>query len=287
MSLKKLKSINYINVVAFSEQTNTTEMSSTTVVINGAEIPVEYPSNTNGPARLEAIMNAPKVKDWFKRVSPELLISKVTITGDTTFGKNVLFVHLNMTCIDRASGKSLAGIVFLRGSAVTCLVLIRDKSTGKLYYAKVKQPRVPVGKWIWELPAGMFELRADGEGKMAKTQMIVELKEELGIEIDTTGVKTDDPTQQFNYMEKLGVFYPSPGGCDEEITTYWFQVEMTTEEIAALHGKSIANDAGHCTEIIQVGIEELTVGNLVALGDAKAMCTLVQLVNKYPGFVPL
>lgn len=287
MSLKKLKSNIYINVVAFSEQTNTTEMSSTTVVINGAEIPVEYPSNTNGPARLEAIMNAPKVKDWFKRVSPELLISKVTITGDTTFGKNVLFVHLNMTCIDRASGKSLAGIVFLRGSAVTCLVLIRDKSTGKLYYAKVKQPRVPVGKWIWELPAGMFELRADGEGKMAKTQMIVELKEELGIEIDTTGVKTADPTQQFNYMEKLGVFYPSPGGCDEEITTYWFQVEMTTEEIAALHGKSIANDAGHCTEIIQVGIEELTVGNLVALGDAKAMCTLVQLVNKYPGFVPL
>jgi len=280
-----LKWISYTIVEVFYEQT-LQKMSSTTVVINGAEVPVEYPSNTNGPARLEAIMNAPKVKDWFKRVSPDLLISKVTITGDTTFGKNVLFVHLNMTCIDRASGKSLAGIVFLRGSAVTCLVLIRDKATGKLYYAKVKQPRVPVGKWIWELPAGMFELRADGEGKMAQTQMIVELKEELGIEIDTTGVKTADPTQQFNYMEKLGVFYPSPGGCDEEITTYWFQVEMTTEEIAALHGKSIANDAGHCTEIIQVGIEELTVGNLAALGDAKAMCSLVQLVAKYPGFVP-
>lgn len=230
-------------------------------------------------------MNAPKVQDWFKRVSPELLISKVTITGDTTFGKNVLFVHLNITCIDRASGKSLAGIVFLRGSAVTCLVLIRDKTTGKLYYAKVNQPRVPVGKWIWESPAGMFELNADGQGKMAKNQMIVELNEELGIEIDTTGVKTDDPTKQFNYMEKLGVFYPSPGGCDEEITTYWFQVEMTTEEIAALHGKSIANDAGHCTEIIRVGIEELTLSNVVATGDAKVICTLAHLMNKYPGFV--
>ena len=78
-------------------------------------------------------MNAPKVKNWFKRVSPDILISKVTITGDTTFGKNVLFVHLNVTCTDRASGKSLAGIVFIRGTSVTCLVLIRDKATGKLF----------------------------------------------------------------------------------------------------------------------------------------------------------
>lgn len=262
-------------------------MSTTTVVINGAEIPVEYPNNTNGPARLEAIMNAPKVKNWFKRVSPDILISKVTITGDTTFGKNVLFVHLNVTCTDRASGKSLAGIVFIRGTSVTCLVLIRDKSTGKLYYAKVKQPRVPVGKWIWELPAGMFELRPDGEGKMAETQMIVELREELGISVDTTGVKTADPTQQFKYMEKLGESFPSAGGCDEDMISYWFQVEMTTEEIATLHGKSIANDAGHCTEIIQVGIEEFTLSNIVRTGDAKAMCSLVQLAAKYPGFVPM
>lgn len=259
---------------------------SLTVTINGNEIPIEYPTNTKGISHLEFILKTPKVDDWFADISPEIVVSKVTILTDVTFGKNMLFLLMNVTCTDRRSGKSLAGIVFLRGNAVTCLILIREKETGKLYFAKVKQPRVAGRKWLWELCAGMFEVKEDGTGKMCESQMTTEIREELGIEVVTTGVKTADPTQQFNYMEKLGEYDPSPGATGETIITYWYMVEMTTEEITALHGKNIANDAGNCTEIIQVGIEEFNMRNIIAMNDSKAMCTTLQLASLYNGFVP-
>ena len=35
-------------------------------------------------------------------------------------------------------------------------------------------------------------------------------------------------------IEKLGEYDPSPGATGETIITYWYMVEMTTEEIKAV-----------------------------------------------------
>jgi len=255
------------------------------IEINGLLIPVLYPTNSNGREHVTFILQEPKVQAYFATISPDIVIKKITIMSDYMFGKRLGFLFMDLDCYDRASGKKLAGAVFLRGDSVACLVLIKNKKTGGLYFAKVKQPRVPKGKWIYEIPAGMFE-KKNGVGKMAG-QMAIELREELGIEVESTGIKTDDPSCQFKYMEELGKFDPSPGATVESITTYWYMVEMTTDEIASLHGRIIANEESNSTEIIKVELDVFSLRKIIETEDAKAMCATLQLMNKYPGFVPL
>jgi len=253
--------------------------------INGVSVPVEYPTSVKGPDHITFLLHEPKVEEYFTTIHPDILVKKVTILSEFMFGKRLGFLFMDLDCYDRASGKKLAGVVFLRGDSVACLILIKNKETGKLYFAKVIQPRVPCGKSIAEICAGMVD------EKTGKIQIIgvmaTEIEEELGIKVQTTGVKRFVPEIQFNYLEKLGVFIPSGGGTRENITTYWYQVEMTTSEIQLLHGKIIANEASNSTELIKVEVDEFTLENIAATNDAKAMCATVQLMVKYPGFVPL
>ena len=252
------------------------------ITLDGEAIPVEYPTNTKSDEHVLFILNEPKVVEYFTTLSPDIVASKITILSDFMFGKRLGFLLMNIDCIDRASGKKLAGVVFLRGDSVACLILIKNKETGKLYFAKVIQPRVPCGKSITEICAGMMD---DKIGKMLGV-MISEVEEELGIRVETTGSKTTDPALQFNYMEKLGQFTPSGGATCENITNFWYMAEMTSSEITALHGKEIANDAGQSTELIRVELQEFNMRNIVATEDAKAMCATLQLMSLYPWFVP-
>lgn len=78
------------------------------------------------------------------------------------------------------------------------MVIVNDK-----YLLLTKQFRVPVGKWLEETPAGMIDEEGHFVGVAAK-----ELKEETGLLIEEKD------------LLKLGSFYPSPGGSDEEILTF-------------------------------------------------------------------
>ncbi len=74
------------------------------------------------------------------------------------------------------------GIVFMRGGAVSVLVVLRCE--GRRYVVLCRQPRVPVGNTAFpEIPAGML----DGSGKFAGVAA-KELQEETGIEIGESQV---------------------------------------------------------------------------------------------------
>jgi ADP-ribose pyrophosphatase len=79
------------------------------------------------------------------------------------------------------------------------VVLVPQPSAGKLIL--IRQYRYVIGRSIWELPAGSLEV---GEPPARAARR--ECEEEIGWR----------PTR----IERLGVFYPSPGFCDERMIFY-------------------------------------------------------------------
>ena len=268
--------------------TTTTASASTTtttwaMTINGVTVPVEYPQNSQKQS-IEFILAAPKVKAYFAKINPKhILVSKVTIFHHFMFGPHLGFVFMNLSCTDKLTGKPLPGVVFLRGDAVACLTLVQNIETGEISMILLKQSRVPAGFKILEINAGMVDEKL-GQERLVMTK---EAQEETGIVIESTGVKTDDPRNQFKFLEKLGKAGMSKGGCDEDITFFWYMVQMTSEEIKAMNGKHIVNEEGETAEIIELEMKKFTLANALSTGDAKAMCAAAFLMEKYPGFVPL
>jgi 8-oxo-dGTP pyrophosphatase MutT (NUDIX family) len=254
----------------------------TTVSINGVYVPVEYANNSK--ETIEQILKEPKVVDYFSNINPDdIVVKKVTILSHFMFGPRVVgFVFMNLDCEDKCSGKKLAGVVFLRGDAVACLILIKEKETGRLYFVQVIQPRVPCGKRIAEICAGMV----DAEITKIMGVMVKEIEEETGIKVESTGVKKfDDPKNQFNYLEKLGEVIPSGGGTQEKITLYWYMVEMSREEIQLLHGSE--HGEANTNEMITVEVHEFTMANILDTKDAKAISASMYLMWLHPEMAPM
>lgn len=80
--------------------------------------------------------------------------------------------------------------------------------TGDGQVILVRQYRVPLGRWAWELPAGSLK-----PGEDAATAARRECHEEIGL---VPGI-----------LEVLGAFYPTPGYCDEEM--HFFRVSELRE----------------------------------------------------------
>ena len=256
---------------------------SATMTINGVEVPVEYPQNSQKQS-IEFILAAPKVKDYFSNINPKhIVVSKVTIFHHFMFGPHVGFVFMNVVSTDKSTGKGLPGVVFLRGDAVACLTLVQNVETKEMLMVLLEQSRVPAGCRRIEINAGMVDEKL-GQERLVMTK---EAQEETGIVIESTGVKMDDPWKQFKFLEKLGKTAMSPGGCDENITFFWYMVQMTSEEIKAMNGKHIVNEEGESAEIITLVMKDFTLSNALKTGDSKAMCAVAFLMEKYPGFVPL
>jgi ADP-sugar diphosphatase len=70
------------------------------------------------------------------------------------FGPRVGFIKFRADVVNEVGG-FLPGIVFMRGGAVTMLVILQCE--GEDYSIITLQPRVPAGKFLFpELPAGIF-----------------------------------------------------------------------------------------------------------------------------------
>ncbi|MDH5423738.1 MAG: NUDIX domain-containing protein [Gammaproteobacteria bacterium] len=103
-----------------------------------------------------------------------------------------------------------------RGHAVA--VLLFDPLKDRLVL--IEQFRIgakadPNGPWLVELVAGMIE-----DGEQAEEVVSRECKEEAGVEV--------------NDVRELFTYYSSPGGCSEQITLYYAEVDSTTA--GGIHG---------------------------------------------------
>ncbi|XLR23582.1 hypothetical protein S83_051482, partial [Arachis hypogaea] len=141
-------------------------------------------------------------KQWLHNLQSEigiladgtLALRQVLIQGVDMFGKRIGFLKFKADIY-----KPVPSIVFVRGLAVTVLILL--ESEGETYAVLTEQARVPTGRIILELPAGMLD---DDKGDFVGTAV---LEEETGIKF-----KLEDIVDLTAFLDSsTGCrFFPSP-----------------------------------------------------------------------------
>ncbi|KAA8522316.1 hypothetical protein F0562_012989 [Nyssa sinensis] len=177
-------------------------------------------------------------KQWLKNLQTEtgilangaMSLKQVLIQGVDMFGNRVGFLKFKADVIDKETGKKVPGIVFARGPAVAVLILL--ESEGKTYAVLTEQVRVPIGRLILELPAGMLD---DDKGDFVGTA-VREVEEEIGINLNV-----EDMVNLTAFLDpSTGCrVFPSAGGCDEEISLFLYRGHVGKETITQLQGKEM------------------------------------------------
>ncbi|KAL8171003.1 hypothetical protein V2J09_022807 [Rumex salicifolius] len=155
-------------------------------------------------------------------------LEKVLIQGVDYFGKHVGFLKFKADVVDKGTGKKLPGIVFARGPAVAILILLECE--GETYAVLTEQARVATGRLVLELPAGMLDDdQRDFVGTAAR-----EVEEETGIQLNVA-----DMIELTAFLDPStgGRVFPSPGGCDEEMSIFLCKKHISKEVIEQLQGK--------------------------------------------------
>ncbi|GJN01058.1 hypothetical protein PR202_ga18293 [Eleusine coracana subsp. coracana] len=190
------------------------------------------------------------------------LVVPCPVQGVDMFGKRVGFLKFKADVVDEETKTKVPGIVFARGPAVAVLILLESK--GQTYAVLTEQVRVPVGKFILELPAGMLD---DEKGDFVGTA-VREVEEETGIKlnledmVDLTALLDPSTGQRM---------FPSPGGCDEEISLFLYRGSVDEETIGALQGKETGlRDHGELIKLRVVPYSQLW----RSTADAKALCAI-------------
>lgn len=139
------------------------------------------------------------IKKEQKVYSGFLKVLKAEVTHDTFKDKET--ITASRECLER--GDSVA-------------VLIYEKETDSFLFTR--QFRYPSARrdspWILELVAGSVD-----ENEEAETAAKREVQEEIGFKID--------------HLEKIVTYFPSPGGCSEQISLFYTEVnskQQTQEE---------------------------------------------------------
>lgn len=209
-------------------------------------------------------------KQWLKNIQTEtgllangtMSLKQVLIQGVDMFGKRVGFLKFKADVVDKETGKKVPGIVFARGPAVAVLILL--ESEGKTYAVLTEQVRVPVGKLVLELPAGMLD---DDQGDFVGTA-VREVEEETGISLNLDDVV--DLTAFLNPSTGQRVI-PSPGGCDEDLSLFLYRGHVDKEYITQLQGKETGlREHGELIKVHVVPYEKLWRGT----ADAKVLMAI-------------
>ena len=209
------------------------------VKLQGRLVPI---ANSNGSPLTEkdlAWIQASKAFDiWSKEFDfpPDVYkVNKINVQWIDRFGPKpgVGFLKFHADVIKRSTNTKPPGIVFMRGHSVAMLTVVKRASDRKLFTILTVQPRVPIGKHAFtEIPAGMMDAENNFAGVAAK-----ELKEELHLTVNITDLQ--DMAKEAGIEH--GLFYLSPGGCDEGIRFMLYETTMSDEALAQCQGRLTGN----------------------------------------------
>ncbi|RID45563.1 hypothetical protein BRARA_I02286 [Brassica rapa] len=165
-------------------------------------------------------------KNWLRNLESEtgiladgtMTLKQVIIQGVDMFGERIGFLKFKADILDKESGHKVPGIVFARGPAVAVLILL-ESDDDETYAVLTEQVRVPTGKVVLELPAGMLD---DDEGDFVGTA-VREVEEEIGIKL-----KKEDMVDLTAFLDPSTGhrIFPSPGGCDEEMSVFLYRLQV-------------------------------------------------------------
>jgi len=211
---------------------------------------------------LEALVKAPKFIYWVKNF--EFTLVSIEITDINMFGRSVGFYKGNAEAYDEAGAIIHSNIFFNRGGSTAILFIVKTCLNGveETLVPVAEQVRLPVGKRLCELPAGM----KDDETGQVKGPILREIREEIPI----GDLDENDPR-----IFSLGVpIIPSGGGCDETVDLWCMEINISTEKYMEL----ISDTFGNKQEHEEIKIKFLRYEDLIKLAprleDAKLLSAL-------------
>jgi 8-oxo-dGTP pyrophosphatase MutT (NUDIX family) len=191
-----------------------------TTLIHGVPVPVSAVPQTP-PLDVALALASSPFTNWVRELDARFAVASICFQSIDMFGPRVGFVKFAVACTFQ--GKTVPGIVFARGGAVTILPVLRCGA--ERWVVCCRQPRIPVGRHFLEIPAGMMDGKGSFVGVAAK-----EMAEETGIEI-REGDLVDLTALAYGEGQPCGVggaeaaaaggalhgMYPSVGGCDVRV----------------------------------------------------------------------
>lgn len=195
-----------------------------------------------------------KFQRWLNRFDDKSA-KLLTIQGLWSFWNDrgqdeLIFALLHVRCLDEEDRERTA-IDFFRSDAAAVFLVIKDKDTDKKYVALVEQLRIPSGGKLLEIPAGGVDENDDA----SLNTIIREVSEEVGI------------WPHANSYNFLGLFYLSPGACNERIALFSCEFPLSGEEIKKLEGK-LTGMPGEHTKVKLYPLEDF---DKLPIRDAKTM----------------
>lgn len=177
-----------------------------------------------------ALLESSKFKKWLEKIESAFIVKNVVVHKIDMFGKNVGFVYAEANLTDK-NGNRVPSKAFIRGDSVSIFLVLKDSLTNEKFAVLTYQPRVPAGMYMFESPAGMID-----EGDF-KFKAIEELKEEVSSDLQL------DP-EKLVFLERG---FTSPGGIDEEVVIYSYEIELSNEEINKLNNKETGLEGENIT----------------------------------------
>lgn len=175
--------------------------------------------------------------------------SEITLASERVYEGRV--VNLRVDAVRMADGRVAKREVVEHGVVVVIAALDRDGNV-----ILVRQERTPIGKELWELPAGGVD---DGEDAAAAASR--ELREETGFDAGR--------------IQRLGGFYSSPGFCSEYLHLF-----LATD----LHPSPLAQDADESIVVTAIPLERaLKMVETEEISDAKTIIGLMMLGQRRAG----
>ena len=193
---------------------------------------------------VKAVYESPKYRAWIDSIDKtQVELRKYTLTGVPTFAgqpipSKLLFFTGNAEVYDKClnNTKIIANVSVNRGGSTACLVIVNVSEMGKKFVALTEQMRWITGGRRVEVVAGM----KDNVTQCIEGPIITELKEEMGIELNT-----NEPR-----MNKLGLpFWTSQGLLDEMIDPWLLEIDITLEKynemISSIYGDKKSGENIH------------------------------------------
>ncbi|CAL2259769.1 unnamed protein product [Prunus armeniaca] len=215
--------------------------------------PVEIVAAPNiSHSEFRSAIDSSLFKQWLKNMESEngvlyggaLSLRRVLIQGVDMFGKRIGFLKFVADVFDKETGKKVPGIVFARGPAVAVLILL--DSEDKTYAVLTEQ-----------------------------------VEEETGI-----CLKKEDMVDLTAFLNQStgGRIFPSPGGCDEEISLFLYRGQVNKEIIEQLQGKETGlREHGELIKVCVVPYEKLW----CMTADAKVLAAIALYeMAKKEGLLP-
>ena len=182
-------------------------------------------------AKQQSLHEAPKYQKWHTHLEQnQIKINNIEeLYIERTSKDNQILYALIRIDADTPEKTKLNPICFIKGDAVSMLVVLIDQETNEKYVLLIRQRRLCDGSYTYEHPAGMIDQDDPSPIEVA----VRELKEETQLDVELAELKP-------LFTKPL---YSATSTSDEALYFFYVERRMPLQDIEALHGRSTGEES--------------------------------------------